>query len=456
MAFYNSKQGNIDSLKHIANLIEEKSILIDGLTCAPGLYMNELGDKAYYYKRGESSLGYDVAGKPISYNNSGLVRVEFVLDHSIYINDVLPNAQYGSPEVDVVRDRMDYQAIQAANMHNIKGLEYIMINGTDVQDYDDLTQDNAFNKLIDLIEDFRLNNKDKGLEPTAVLVSNAAAKFLFKEERFAHYAQLASGKYTNEIARIGKIVVLECPDMDDDQDFDYICMNANALVAPLYVKYLDSKPGVQAGYPNGTLLGGELRVGFSMVDTGAVLIKKNKLALKKPVIHFDENFETISWAKVTGATGYIVDDNGTPGEAQEDRVADVTYTTSEKYIRVKAVSTDASHEESSEWSEKLFYQQRKAPELTIEDGTTVLTIEDPDSETGYGKYNIYVDSDMVEEEYDELEYDLAGLELEPGEHTIYAQSLEFDEESGKHWASSDSSDTITYTVPEPEEPEVEE
>lgn len=454
MAFYNNFHGDAESLKIYDDVIAKKSILIPGISCHEGISISEYGDKAYYFNHGATEIDYDLAGKQVQFSSTGSNREMVSLDHALYIKDVLPEADKIT-SVSEVADRVEFQLTKAINLQNKKGLEFLMANGTDVQDYEELTDANAFEKLIGVIEDFKLNNKNKGLVPSAGFISNAAMIHLYSDAKFCRFADAAKQfpEYKNLVAIIGQCFLFEAPDMDDDADFDFIILDSKAFVAPLNLITMGLSPAIACGYPNGKIVSGEIRVGFKVADAGAVLIKKNHIALKAPKLGFAENHEEVTWAAVSGATGYVVDDNGSVQEEQEELSYSLVFATTEKYIAVKAVSTDEAHESEGPFSDKLLYQQRQAPELSIEDG--LLSIEDPDSEEGFGKFDIYVDDELVEEEWDELEYDLTGLELEPGTHEVYAKSMEFIEE-GKLWASSDNSQVVEYVIPEPEEPEAEE
>lgn len=281
MPFHNNFEGDLTALKIITDNIEKKSLLIDGVTCYGALNINEPGDKCYYYTRSAPSVKYlsttgdpILAGTPITYSAAGLQRHELALDDCIQISDVLVSLK--SPSVDETNDRLKYAGIDAANVHNALAVKYLAQNGTDIQDTEALTEANAYGKLIDIIEDFRLNNKDKGLMPTAVFVSNAAAIFLFKDTRFTRFVvKEAERKYANQIADIGGIPVLEAPDMDDLAGYDFIVLHYSAFVAPMNTSSITTSSAVQLGFPNGQIVGGEIRYGFDIADKGAVLVKKN-------------------------------------------------------------------------------------------------------------------------------------------------------------------------------------
>lgn len=451
MAFYNSYQGDQSSLKTIIDNIEKKSILIPGITCKAGIQVNELGDRCYYFKRAGSTITKAKAGKPINYRNVGVSREDFAMEDALQIGDIIPTVRANS-SVDVVQDRLAYQALEAANMQNKLALQYLMAYGTDIQDYDDLTEDNAYNKLCEIIEDFKLNNKEKGLEPTAAFVSNSAIKLLLNDSRFVRFSVNAGdySMYNNIIGKIGNCFIFEAPDMDDDEDFDFIVLHSEAFVCPLNVNSLSIKPAAQYGFPSGEIIAGELRYGFSIADAGAILVKKNKLSLKKPSIKFDDNYVTVIWAAVSGATGYIVDDNGTPQEEQTERAFDLEFATTEKYIAVKAVSDDPDHESEGPYSEKLFYQQRQTPVLSLyEEHPSVILFTDP--ETLDIHYDVFQGSTKVAEDLTHGYFDTATLHLDPGEYAFTVQANGFIDNNGKLWASSDMSEAITITVPEPEE-----
>lgn len=276
MAFYNNYNGDMSSLKLIQDNIEKKTMLIPGISCQSGVDVSSLGDRCYYFQRSTSGLTTGKAGAPINYSAVGVVRKDFALEDAIKIGDMIPVVNPLS-SVNIVEDRLVYQITEANNLHNELAINYLAHNGTDYQDYTALTKDNAYDTLNEVMRNFVLNNKDKGLYPTAVFVSNECAKFLLQDARFIRFGTNLEDyrAYNNLIGKIGKAYVFEAADLDTLTIYDFIVLSSEAFVAPLNVESVVVKDGAQYGYPTGKIIAGEIRYGFSIAEPGAVLVKKN-------------------------------------------------------------------------------------------------------------------------------------------------------------------------------------
>jgi len=278
-AFANGFHGDDASLGYILKTLERKSYLIPGIITNPSISVNVDGSDAYYFTRGASNVGDGSAtvGSKLDYTSTGVTRKTIPLNKAIQIKDVLPLVNVSSVSADVVGDRVIYNSLIAANEFDTLGVAKIT-SGTTGTDYTAvtgnvaLTTANVYQEILNARKQFLLGNKAKGMKPTGMLVGPTAEALILQNTAFVRSTPVGDAAVQDAvIGKIGGMQVVSCPDLDETV-CPFLLINAEGFAAVTNVRSLSVTAADAAGYPNGTLIGGEIGYGFEIADKSLIYV----------------------------------------------------------------------------------------------------------------------------------------------------------------------------------------
>lgn len=257
MAFSNGYNGDNVNLNYILKTINEKRVLIPGLVTNARLDVTARGEMASFYVNGKTNVGKGKVGQKIDYTSVGGKRIDLPMTDALHIRDAIPYANAATVSADIVGDRIVQETIQVMNEHNTEGVKAIeaaaeakTLSGTD-----------AYEQLVNAIAQFEMDNKATGGKPFSALVSPAFYAQLQLDKRFVDGIERDSTVRTGFIGLAAGIYTIKTLDLAEG----FILINPEGVAAPINVNTLAVTDGTQAGYPNGTIIGGELGYGFKVV-----------------------------------------------------------------------------------------------------------------------------------------------------------------------------------------------
>ena len=287
MAYANGFNGDVKSLQYILQTLAAKEILIPGVTSNAGLQVSAMGEVAYFYRRGASTVETDAnLGAQITYASRGVERVDVPLTNRIAIGAVIPHVNFATVEgVQVVADRVVQESLSAANEWNTEAVGFLEANAdrffdtsnktvqtTKVFDNAALTKTNIYQEIVEMRKGFNLLNKVRGLKPTAIIVSEAVYALLLQSDEFIRKEQAQDLTVVSE-GLVGRVVGLDVV-VSPDMLADIIMLHAEAIAAPVNIRTLLTTDATAAGYPGGTIVAGEIGYGFEIGDLDLVLIRE--------------------------------------------------------------------------------------------------------------------------------------------------------------------------------------
>jgi len=272
MAFANAFNGDTVSLNYILQTLDRKSIIIPGITANPNLTVSAAGEVAYFYERGSSNIGTGSVGAQLTYVSTGGTKVSITLDKAIQIKDVLPLVNSATVSADIIGDRAIYNSILAANKQNELAVAYLISSATAFDTSNSAaasyiaSSGTAYQIITEAQKVFKVLNKATAMKPTAVIVSSGTYALLLNSKEFIR--STLSGDdvvYEGVVGKIAGLNVVEAVDLT----VDFIILNAEGFAAPTNINSFVLADGTAAGYPNGTIIAGELGYGF-YVKTGLI------------------------------------------------------------------------------------------------------------------------------------------------------------------------------------------
>lgn len=290
MAFANGFNGDIVQLNYILNTLDRKSYFVSGVNTNPGVSVTTAGESAYYYERSASTVATGTLGAKLDYTSVGAKRRSIDLTKSIQIKAVIPYANFATVSADVVGDKVIQETMTAANTYNELMVDEIekafeadqasagakkMIAKSLATDYKYTrgTTDvkGTAQALFQAKKDFIVANKKKALKPTCILMGSALVADM-KAANLLAFKEFTPGGSEAMIGYFDGMAVIECPDLN--AKYEAIIVNDLALGMPLNVNTLVVADGTAAGYPNGTIIAGEMGYGFEVCDPELVMVVK--------------------------------------------------------------------------------------------------------------------------------------------------------------------------------------
>lgn len=258
MAYSNGYNGDNVQLNYIVKTINEKRVLIPGLIVNQNLDITARGEMASFYVSGKTSVSKGKVGQKIDYTSVGGKRIDLPMTDALHIKDVIPHANFATVSADIVGDRVVKETIVVTNDYNTEGVKAIEA----VAEAKTLaTGKDAYEQLVLAISEFESDNKVSGGKPVAALVSPAFYAQLQLDKRFTDGIMRDSVARTGFIGFAAGIYTVKTLDLTEG----FILVNPEGVAAPINVNTLAITDATAAGYPNGTLIGGELGYGFKVL-----------------------------------------------------------------------------------------------------------------------------------------------------------------------------------------------
>jgi len=273
--------GDVVSLDYILKTLEAKNYFIPGVSANEGVSVTANGESAYYYKRGASTVTTGALGAQLSFTSSGVERKTIDMTNAIQIKAVIPYANYKTVSVDVVGDKVVQESITAQNLFNEIGIgeveayeAYDASLTTPLALHKDIVTDYNYQRgtsnvsavagvLFQAKKDFIQKNKARNLKPTAIFMGSALVADM-KTANLLAYKEFTPGQSEALIGYFDGMAVIEVPDLSST--YEAILVHSDALGSPQNVNTLVLADGTAAGYPNGTIIAGEIGYGFEVCD----------------------------------------------------------------------------------------------------------------------------------------------------------------------------------------------
>jgi hypothetical protein len=204
------------------------------------------------------------------------------LTSSLNINDVLPKINMDTVSADVLAVKVANETLKRLNTWQVNAVTALETSAKALT-YTALSTTNlAYDVIVDAVQAFKTANKAAGIKATAVLVSPTFKGYLQKDDRFLRSTPMSDAVLAEgDIRMVAGAALIECADLGT---YDFMVMHSNGLAAPINVNSLVVADGTAAGYPGGTIIGGELGYGFKVVqpdptgltdDTSAIAYDKS-------------------------------------------------------------------------------------------------------------------------------------------------------------------------------------
>ena len=260
MAYNNGFNGDHKSLEHILQTLDAKQILIPGVTVNAETSVTVDGESAFLYTRSATTVAAGNLGDAVTYAAKGVKRIDVPMVSRYAIGAVIPHANFSTVSADVVADKVIQEAMEAANAYNLAGIT-AMTSAATAKTYTKGLD--AYEALVEGVKNFKVDNKNRALRPTAAIVSPAFYGKLLVDERFVHAT--AQGDFVLSEGLVGKAAGVHVVEAVDLTGVDFILLNAIGVSAPMNVRTLIITDATAAGYPGGTLIAGEIGYGMKVI-----------------------------------------------------------------------------------------------------------------------------------------------------------------------------------------------
>jgi len=251
MAYANGFNGDVIQLNYILQTLEEKTYAIPGVTCDDNLSVSLNGESFSYWIRSAASGEINQnLGAQVSFQTTGTKRVDKSFTKAATIKDVIPAVNYQTVSADVVGDRVILNTITVANKLNELFVDTALDNavGSAQGAVWDGSPDTVYAYVLALRAAFRKANEAHNVEPTACFVSSDVYSAMLAKNIII----FKDGKRFGELLGFA---VIEVPHLDDKS---FIMLNAKGMIDARNINNLMVTDATPAGYPNGTLIAGEM------------------------------------------------------------------------------------------------------------------------------------------------------------------------------------------------------
>lgn len=268
MPFSNGYNGDVRQLPVIIKTLEAKLYTQPGVTCNPDVSVTAAGEALYYYTHSDESAatGHKLGAK-IDYTSTGVERKTIAIEEGISISDVIPAVNYQTVSADVVGDKVVQETLKAANKINEDYIEKLEAAGEDATTTYDAAD--PYGSLLKLRAEFVKDNKEEAMKPTAAFVDSEVYSALLAKNVII----FKDGRQWGDLMGFS---VIECPDLTSK----VVMLNANAMASAQNINNLVVVDATPAGYPGGTLIGGE--IGFA--NAKAELVDSKSKKVLKPIL----------------------------------------------------------------------------------------------------------------------------------------------------------------------------
>ncbi|MGI6156404.1 MAG: hypothetical protein ACOYEB_10815 [Enterococcus lemanii] len=265
MAYVSGYNGDQVALKHIVNTMNAKDYLIPGVIVNPALSYTVMGETAFFYTKGASTLDASHSlGAGSSTTVKGGKRINIDITTGGRFDFVIPGPELKTAaSVDVKTRYIIEETIRLLNARQEAGLTAILA-GAEAKTY--AKGSSAFVAITNGLATFKSDNKQTALKPTGILVSSAFWAELLQDNKYIRSTDRADLKvFDGQILEIAGIPVIEAPDL---ANVDFVIVNANGVAAPINIASFKMVPADMGGgtaYIGGERGLGEIGFNFKVV-----------------------------------------------------------------------------------------------------------------------------------------------------------------------------------------------
>ena len=263
MAYVSGYNGDQVALRHIINTMNAKDYLIPGVITNPALSYTIMGESAFFYTKGASTLDASHAGAGSTTAIKGGKRINIDITTGGKFDFVIPGPELKTAaSVDVKTRYIIEETIRLLNARQEAGLTAILA-GAEEKTYANAS---AFVAITNALATFKSDNKQTAHKPTGILVSSAFWAELLQDNKYIRSTDRADLKvFDGQILEIAGIPVIEAPDLTA---VDFVIVNYNGVAAPMNIATFKMVPADMGGgtaYIGGERGLGEIGFNFKVV-----------------------------------------------------------------------------------------------------------------------------------------------------------------------------------------------
>jgi hypothetical protein len=265
MAYTSGFNGDQVALKHIINTMNAKDYLLPGVIANPALSYTVMGESAFFYTKGTSTLNASHSlGAGSTTAVKGGKRINIDITTGGKFDFVIPGPELKTAaSVDVKTRYIIEETIRLLNARQEAGLTAILAAGVAKTYVKGAT---AFVALTDALATYKADNKVSAHKPTGILVSPSFWAKLLQDNKFIRSTDRADLKvFDGQILEVAGIPVIEAVDLSTA---DFVLVNYNGVAAPMNIATFKMVPADMGGgtaYIGGERGLGEIGYNFKIV-----------------------------------------------------------------------------------------------------------------------------------------------------------------------------------------------
>jgi hypothetical protein len=265
MAYISGFNGDQVALRHIINTMNAKDFLLPGVIANPALSYTVMGESAFFYTKGASTLDANHnlgAGSTTAVKGGKRINIDVTTGGKF--DFVIPGPELKTAaSVDVKTRYIIEETIRLLNARQEAGLA-AMVAGAQAKTYTNGAS--AFVALTDAMAEYKKDNAKSAHKPTGILVSSVFWAKLLQDNKYIRATDRADLKvFDGQILEVAGVPVVEAQDLTT---VDFLIVNYNGVAAPMNIANFKMVPADMGGgtaYIGGERGLGEIGYNFKIV-----------------------------------------------------------------------------------------------------------------------------------------------------------------------------------------------
>lgn len=256
MPYTSGFNGDHVALKHIINTINAKNYLIPGVISNPAISYTVMGESAFFYTKGASTLDDNHSlGSGSNTAVRGGRRIDIPLTTGAKFDFVIPGPELKTAASVDVKSR--YIIEETINILNARQEQALTAIKAAAQPKTYANGASAFEALTSALAEYRIDNAKSNHKVTGILASPLFWAKLLQDNKYIRSTDRADLKvFDGQILEVAGVPIIEAPDLTD---VDFILVNSNGVAAPMNIASFKMVPADMGG---GTAyIGGERGLG---------------------------------------------------------------------------------------------------------------------------------------------------------------------------------------------------
>lgn len=263
MAFYKSSGDTVQS-NYVLATFKEKSYIIPGVTVNGEAEMPNAEVLKYWVTDASAVSTTGAPGQKQTFSEKALVSKSITLNKRVTLNGIIPGANIATVSADQVNSHVIKDTVHAIGKINE---DYITTLETAAEEATtQWSASDVYGSILSLAAEYKVANKEDGLEPTACFVSPTVYASLLKNNLI--YFK------NDEPASVFPFRVIECPDLT----VNAVLLNQAAMASGVAFRDVEVFDAAPLGYAGGTGYIGEICYANAPVEfhsdfTGKAILK---------------------------------------------------------------------------------------------------------------------------------------------------------------------------------------